>query len=240
MALPLCQQNAPTGRLRVSSESSSVGRARPCQGRGRGFEPRLSLPEKGAADAGSALFHCGLLPPPVASTFAALLHLFNAVKALITKELLQSAVAESLSVAQVITRLGLVPAGGNYKTIHAKIAEFGLDTSHFTGSAWNVGARYRKFGKSIALSEILVEHSTYNFTHGLKTRLIKEGVKAAVCGKCRRSEWLGFPIPLELHHVNGVNNDHRLENLQILCPNCHALTDSYRGKNQARSQARVV
>ncbi|WP_083937631.1 HNH endonuclease [Hymenobacter aerophilus] len=48
------------------------------------------------------------------------------------------------------------------------------------------------------------------------------------------SEWVGEPIPLELHHINGINNDHRLENLQLLCPNCHALTDNYRGKNQKR------
>ena len=48
-------------------------------------------------------------------------------------------------------------------------------------------------------------------------------------------QWLGKPVPLELHHINDVNNDHRIENLQLLCPNCHAQTSSYRGKNQAKA-----
>ena len=45
---------------------------------------------------------------------------------------------------------------------------------------------------------------------------------------------MGKPIPLELHHINGINTDNRLENLKFLCPNCHAFTDSYRGKNSRK------
>ena len=56
-------------------------------------------------------------------------------------------------------------------------------------------------------------------------------IKEYKCERCGRTEWEGFPIPLELHHLNGVHNDNRLENLQILCPNCHALTDNYSGKS---------
>ena len=74
--------------------------------------------------------------------------------------------AESLSVAQVRGRIGLVPAG--LQTVHARIAKLGLDTSHFTGAAWNQGARYKSFGRKAVLSEIMVENSPYNFTHGLK------------------------------------------------------------------------
>jgi Zn finger protein HypA/HybF involved in hydrogenase expression len=117
--------------------------------------------------------------------------------------------------------------------VHARIAKLELDISHFTGAAWNQGARYKSFGRKAALSEIMVENSPYNFTHGLKNRLLKEKVKARCCEDCGLAEWRGQPIPLELHHRNGVNNDHRLENLQLLCPNCHALTENCRGKNQA-------
>lgn len=159
-------------------------------------------------------------------------------KAPISEERLRAIVAESFSVAQVIVALGLVPAGGNYKTVQAKIAAYGISTAHFTGSGWNVGKRYHKFGKTAPLASILLENSPYNFTHGLRKRLINEGLKDHCCEICGLASWQGLPIPLELHHRNGVSNDHRLENLQLLCPNCHAQTPTYRGKNQQK--ARVV
>ena len=80
-------------------------------------------------------------------------------------------------------------------------------------------------------------HGSYNFTHGLKKHLLKEGIKVRRCESCGLTEWGSVLIPLELHHANGVNNDHRLSNLQLLCPDCHALTDSYRDKNQNRKNS---
>ena len=73
----------------------------------------------------------------------------------------------------MLGHIGLVPAGGNYKTGHDHIARLGLDTSHFTGAAWNQGARYKNFGHTLALAEIMVENSAYNFTHGLKKASVK-------------------------------------------------------------------
>ena len=131
-------------------------------------------------------------------------------------------------------------AGGSYKTVHTRIRRLGLATGHFTGKAWNQGERYRSLGRQYSLTEILVADSPYAFTHGLRNRLLKEGYKAHRCERCGLEEWLAEPIPLELHHLNGVNNDHRLENLQLLCPNCHAQTSSYQGKNQLKHSARVV
>ena len=158
-------------------------------------------------------------------------------KCLSTDEEFRLAVADSLSVRQVLGRIGLVPAGGNYKTVHTRIQLLGLDTSHFTGAGWNTGARYKVFGRKAALEEILVENSPYAFTHGLRGRLLKEGWKQPKCERCGLAEWCGQPIPLELHHANGINNDHRISNLRLLCPNCHALTDNYRGKNQNNIRA---
>lgn len=161
-------------------------------------------------------------------------------KCLSTDAEFRQAVAESLSIRQVLNASGLVPAGGNYKTVQSRIKRLGLDTSHFTGKGWNTGARYSSFGRKASLVEILIEGSTYHFTHGLKKRLLKENIKAWLCEGCGLQEWRGLAIPLELHHCNGIHNDHRLENLQLLCPNCHAQTTSYRGKNQLKCSARVV
>jgi len=76
-----------------------------------------------------------------------------------TDDEFRQAVAESLSVRQVLERVGLVPAGGNYKTVHSRIKLLELDISHFTGTGWNVGAHYKAFGRKATLQEILVENS---------------------------------------------------------------------------------
>lgn len=87
--------------------------------------------------------------------------------------------------------------------------------------------------------EIFKENSSYQ-TSGLKTRLIKGGYKEYKCERCGRTEWEGVPIPLETHHINGSNTDNRIENLQLLCPNCHSLTDSYCGKNINKKRDKTV
>lgn len=140
-----------------------------------------------------------------------------------TDELFIEAVQTSLSYAQVLRKIGLKVAGSNYETVKRKISELNLDTSHMTGKAWNQGSRYRRISPERPLSEILVEHSNYTNTNYLRMRLLKAGVKEYKCECCNRTEWLEKPIKLELHHVNGIKDDLRISNLQILCPNCHAL-----------------
>lgn len=141
------------------------------------------------------------------------------------------AVKSSFSYAEVMKKIGLKPAGSNYDTVKRKINELDLDTSHMTGKVWNQGERYRPIKEARPLEEILVERSSYVSTYHLKERLLKEGVKEHRCECCGNTEWMGEPIALELHHVNGVKDDLRIENLQILCPNCHAFTDNYRDRN---------
>lgn len=146
-----------------------------------------------------------------------------------TKEDYENAAKNSESISNMCKILGLKPKGGNYKTIHNKIKEYNIDISHFLGKGWNKGLKFKP-NKGFSLEKILVENSTYQ-SFKLKNKLLKEGLKACKCEKCNNTEWLGKPIPLELHHINGDRTDNRIENLQILCPNCHAQTDNYRGKN---------
>jgi 5-methylcytosine-specific restriction endonuclease McrA len=61
--------------------------------------------------------------------------------------------------------------------------------------------------------------------------LLDDGIKKHICEKCGLSTWLGKPIPIELHHINGNRFNNRIENIKMLCPNCHAFTPNYRGKN---------
>lgn len=145
------------------------------------------------------------------------------------KALLQEAVKNSFSIRETLKYLGIVAAGGNYKTIHKYIKEWNIDTSHFTGQLWNKG-KHQVCNPAKPLNEVLVENSNYQ-SYKLAKRLLKEGLKEHKCEMCGRNKWLENSIPLELHHKNGNNTDNRLENLQLLCPNCHTLTDNYRGKN---------
>jgi hypothetical protein len=88
-----------------------------------------------------------------------------------------------------------------------------------------------KVFKKYTMEEILVENSEYSNGPLLKQRLIKEKEFEYKCYNCNLTEWVGKPIPLELEHKNGIHTDNRIENLTFLCCNCHALTDTYKGKN---------
>ena len=73
-----------------------------------------------------------------------------------------------------------------------------------------------------------------------KSRLLREGLKENRCEICGLSEWLGNPFSLELHHVNGRGNDNRLENLQLLCGNCHSQTDNWGGRGIRRKECKLA
>lgn len=150
---------------------------------------------------------------------------------------LRKAVARRHSLRSVIKDLGLVPAGGNFDQIKKYIKELRIDSSHFTGKGWNKGMT--NIGKPVySLAEILVEDSIYQ-SYKLKKRLFKEGLKKSECEECG---WKKISsdgrLPLELDHINGRRHDNRLSNLRVLCPNCHSLKPTHRGKN--RNNARVA
>lgn len=89
--------------------------------------------------------------------------------------------------------------------------------------------------RAFSLENIMVENSTYQ-SNKLRIKLIISGLKEHKCECCGLSKWFNKKIPLELNHKNGINSDHRFFNLELLCPNCHALTDNYRGKNWGKAK----
>jgi len=158
--------------------------------------------------------------------------IFIIMKREYTKEFLEPIVKECGSIRQVLLKLGLKEAGGNYENIKTRIKSYNIDTSHFHGMTWNKGKKWSKYKD---ISDLLVENSTYSSglprsSYKIKNQLIKHGYKKHVCENCLLCDWMENKIPLELHHVNGNRFDNRIENLKLLCPNCHALTENYRAK----------
>ena len=146
-------------------------------------------------------------------------------------EQLAAAVRDCYSIRAVLQQLGPVPAGGNYQVVKKVIRELDLDTSHFLGQAVLRGRTHRH--KTRPLNEVLVRRKVEN-TWRLRNRLLGEGLKLRRCERCGTAEWLGQPIPLELHHKDGDCCNNMLPNIELLCPNCHALTGNYRGRKKRR------
>ena len=117
----------------------------------------------------------------------------------------------------------------NPKTINSILVKLGID---YSGNQSGKG-QSKSNNNYMPLQEYL--NSSLDIqSNKVRNKLLREGYKNHQCECCGMTEWLGQPIPLELHHKDGNRNNNTLENYQLLCPNCHAFTDSYRGKNCAK------
>lgn len=146
-----------------------------------------------------------------------------------TDEKLREVVPLANSYFEVLRLCGLKATGGGTNVLVKKrIQELGLDVSHFTGQAWRRGLRGFSGGRRIPLADILVRDSTYMNTVSLKNRLLAAGLLVEECSECGMfPTWNGKSLVLQLDHVNGIRSDNRIENLRILCPNCHSQTDTF-------------
>jgi hypothetical protein len=141
-----------------------------------------------------------------------------------TDDDLINAIKESKTISDVVRKVGLKSNfSGNHQSIRMRIKELDLDISHFSECI------HKKLNtsKKIPLSKILIKDSAYKNSTGLKRRLINEGIISEKCSECDITHWNGEKLSLHLDHINGINNDNRIENLRLLCPNCHSLTPTY-------------
>lgn len=148
---------------------------------------------------------------------------------LLPEDLLRRAVLASFSATGVARELGCTPTPAVLASVRHSIEIHGVDTSHFGTPGRRPGSDARVlFGK--------LRPGRRHNSHKLGRRLVELGLKPRRCERCGRSSWEHAPIPLELDHANGVRTDNRYRNLRLLCPNCHALTPTYRGRNIGRAQ----
>ena len=150
-----------------------------------------------------------------------------------TEKELVDAAKSSTSVRQILRKLRLKEAGGNYTQIAKFLKFYGINTDHITGRGWNKGMK--GIGKPRRpLEKILVKDCDYQ-SFKLKKRLFSAKLKEEKCEICGWSQKsIDGRIPLELDHINGIHTDNRIDNLRILCPNCHSMQPTHRGKNRGK------
>jgi hypothetical protein len=150
-----------------------------------------------------------------------------------TEENLKSIIKNCKSIAQILRILNLKETGGNYQSIKAKIKLYNIDISHFTGQVWNKGVKTGGYEKNIRKLENILKKNTCYPSAKLKKRLVNQKILKDVCAICNLGPiWNNLPITLQLDHINGNRNDNTIENLRILCPNCHTQTPTHSGKNK--------
>ena len=146
-----------------------------------------------------------------------------------TLEQLKKSVESSNSIRGCLIKLGVKPYGGNYEVFRKAIKYFNIDTSHFTGQAHNKG---KKFPEMEVPIEEYLSNKRQILTVKLKKKLYKNALKDKVCEMCGIRDWYGRELVFELHHIDGNMNNNSLDNLMILCPNCHSQTDNFRNKSR--------
>lgn len=144
------------------------------------------------------------------------------------KEYLQKLVNESKSLSEVLRKMNKAVSGTSVKMLKETLISLDICFNHLTN--------YPRKNKKYELNDILIENSIYQPSK-LKRRLIECGLKKDVCEICgQTNEWNGKHLTLQLDHINGNHYDNRLENLRIVCPNCHTQTDTFGNKTKNKEE----
>jgi DNA-binding CsgD family transcriptional regulator/5-methylcytosine-specific restriction endonuclease McrA len=180
----------------------------------------------------------------------------------LTAQLVAQLLARGMSRVEIARRLGLAKSTVTY---HARQLGEKIDGRFANRIDWHLVKAYYDAGHSVRecmetfrfsydswhdailrgavtprpafkpLDEIFAANTRRGRGH-LKQRLLSAGLKDGSCERCGISDWLGLPLSVALHHINGDRLDNRVENLELLCPNCHSQTDTYSGRNGRRQR----
>jgi Zn finger protein HypA/HybF involved in hydrogenase expression len=149
----------------------------------------------------------------------------------------QELLDNSNSFVEILIKVGLDPYNGNHKTLNHRIKEEGFDISILEENRKKNQKIHMKSlhqNKTYSLEDVLVENSNFS-RKNLKNKILEYNLIQYECCRCKnKGEWLNKILSLQLDHINGINNDNRLENLRFLCPNCHSQTDTYCGKHRKK------
>jgi len=147
-----------------------------------------------------------------------------------TEACFRAAVANASSLSDVLRAIGLKAKGKNFQTAKKYIQLWQLDTSHFDRKNKKALNKARANIKRMSNEEIFIENSFYS-TSVIKRRILDKKLIEYKCAECGINSWKDKELSLHIDHINGINTDHRIENLRFLCPNCHSQTETYCGKN---------
>ena len=148
---------------------------------------------------------------------------------LIPEDEFRQLIKDSFSYNEVLRKIGMSHGRSSYDIIKRRCKDLNISCNHFI----KTGNQYTTV---YDLQDILVENSSYTNTTRLKERLLKEGLLVYECAICHnQGEWRGQPLSLQLDHINGNHSDNRIENLRLLCPNCHTQTETYGSKRGTKS-----
>lgn len=144
------------------------------------------------------------------------------------KEMLEKLVSESSSLSEVLKKQGKSISGSSLKILKNNLDNYDIKY-HFLNKK---GSKY--IFRNKPLTDILIENSDHS-SSDLKKRLIKEGLKNDICEICGQKDvWNNKPLTLQLHHINRDHYDNRIENLEILCPNCHTQITAFNNKSKKK------
>lgn len=148
-----------------------------------------------------------------------------------TDEAMVVAVRDNISIRGVLKSVGLSYTGSNYQTVKSAVMRLGMDMSHFKGQGYLRGKTHDWTPKR-SLQDVLVAGSRVS-RNNVKRRLLREGLLKNECSLCgQKGEWVGKPLMMVLDHINGANDDYRLGNLRMLCPNCNSQTLTFASRNR--------